>query len=142
VVAAFGRTIWQPQLWIFIVGCFLGGIAGGLFVFYLTAWSPAAFLPLESFVLLAALIIGGSGNYWGALLGAFVIIEGLNELSRFVPSALAQVTNVGAVRGMLIGAVLILVLRYRPEGLVPERWLHWYRDRSRQAQQEKASAVQ
>ncbi len=125
VAAAFGRTIWRPQLWVFMIGCFMGGIAGGLFVFYITAWSPSAFLPLESFFLLAALIIGGSGNYWGALLGAFIVIEGLNEISRFVPS-FGQEANVGAIRAILIGVVLILVLRYRPEGLIPERWLRWY----------------
>lgn len=125
VAAAFGRTIWRPQLWVFMIGCFMGGIAGGLFVFYITAWSPSAFLPLESFFLLAALIIGGSGNYWGALLGAFIVIEGLNEVSRFVPS-FGQEANVGAIRAIVIGIVLILVLRYRPEGLIPERWLRWY----------------
>jgi ABC-type branched-subunit amino acid transport system permease subunit len=57
VAAAYGRTIWLPQLWVFMIGCFMGGIAGGLFIFYITAWSPSAFLPLESFFLLAALII-------------------------------------------------------------------------------------
>jgi branched-chain amino acid transport system permease protein len=125
VATAFGRTIWRPQLSVFVIGCFMGGIAGGLFVFYITAWSPAAFLPLESFFLLAALIIGGSGNYWGALIGAFVVIEGLNEMSRYVP-VFGQNANAGLIRGVVIGLVLILVLRYRPEGLIPERWLHWY----------------
>src|ERR1700730_2481515 len=80
---------------------------------------------LESFCLLAALIVGGSGNYWGAFLGAFALIEGLNELSRYAPS-FGRPELAGAVRAMLIGVVLILVLRYRPEGLIPERWLHWY----------------
>jgi branched-chain amino acid transport system permease protein len=125
VVAAFGRTVWKPQLWVFMIGCFMAGIAGGVFVFYITAWSPTAFLPLESFFLLAALIIGGSGSYWGALLGAFAVIEGLNELSRYVPS-FGRPELAGSFRAMVIGIVLILVLRYRPEGLIPERWLHWY----------------
>jgi ABC-type branched-subunit amino acid transport system permease subunit len=125
VTNAFGRTSWQPQLWVFMIGCFMAGVAGGLFIFYITAWSPYAFLPLESFILLAALIVGGSGNYWGALLGAFVLIEGLAELSRFLPS-LGNGADVGAIRAIVIGVVLILVLRYRPEGLIPERWLHWY----------------
>ena len=125
VTNAFGRTSWQPQLWVFMIGCFMAGVAGGLFIFYITAWSPYAFLPLESFILLAALIVGGSGNYWGSLLGAFVLIEGLAELSRFIPS-FGNGADVGAIRAIIIGAVLIVVLRYRPEGLIPERWLHWY----------------
>jgi branched-chain amino acid transport system permease protein len=125
VTTAFGRTIWQPQLWVFVIGCFIAGIAGGLFVFYITSWSPAAFLPLESFVLMAALIIGGSGNYWGALLGAFVVIVGINEITRYLPD-FGNPADVGAVRAIVIGLALILVLRYRPEGLLPERWLRWY----------------
>ncbi|HEY5455000.1 MAG TPA: branched-chain amino acid ABC transporter permease [Acidothermaceae bacterium] len=125
VTSAFGRTSWQPQLWIFMIGCFIAGIAGGLFVFSITAWSPYAFLPLESFILLAALIVGGAGNYWGALLGAFVLIEGLAELSRFLPS-FGGGADVGAIRAIVIGVVLILMLRYRRGGLIPERWLHWY----------------
>ncbi len=126
VTAAFGRVAWKPQIAVFIVGSFLAGIAGGLMIFYISAWSPSAFLPLESFILLAALIVGGSGNYWGSLLGAFVLIEGLGEISRYVPS-LGNPANVGALRSVVIGLVLILMLRYRPEGIIPERWLKWYR---------------
>ncbi|MFZ0128087.1 MAG: branched-chain amino acid ABC transporter permease [Candidatus Dormiibacterota bacterium] len=126
VTSAFGHASWRPQLWVFVIGCFMAGIAGGLFIFYITAWSPSAFLPLESFFLLAALIIGGSGNYWGAVFGAFVVIEGLAELSRYAPTFGSQ-ADAGAIRAIIIGLALILVLRYRPEGLFPERWLKWYR---------------
>ena len=126
VTSAFGRVTWKPQIAVFTIGSFLAGIAGGLLIFYISAWSPAAFLPLESFILLAALIVGGSGNYWGSLLGAFVLIEGLGEISRYVPS-FGNGANVGALRSVVIGLVLILVLRYRPEGIIPERWLKWYR---------------
>lgn len=140
VAAAFGRTIWRPQLWIFMIGCFMGGVGGALFVFYITAWSPAAYLPLESFFLLAALIIGGSGNYWGAMLGAFLVIEGLNELSRYLPT-LGNPANGGPIRAMVIGIVLILVLRFRPEGLVPERWLRWYEGPVRKLRREPGETL-
>jgi branched-chain amino acid transport system ATP-binding protein/branched-chain amino acid transport system permease protein len=126
VTAAFGRVTWKPQIAVFTIGCFLAGIAGGLLIFYISAWSPSAFLPLESFILLAALMVGGSGNYWGALLGAFVLIEALGEIARYVPN-FGNPANVGALRAMVIGLVLILMIRYRPEGIIPERWLRWYR---------------
>ena len=128
VTAAFGRAAWRPQIAVFTIGSFLAGIAGGLMIFYISAWSPSAFLPLESFILLAALIVGGSGNYWGSLLGAFILIEGLSEASRYVPS-FGHGADVGALRQLVIGLVLILMLRYRPEGVIPERWLKWYRVR-------------
>ncbi len=127
VAAAFGQRIWPAQLWVFLIGSFFAGIAGGLFVYYISAWSPSAFQPLESFILLAALMIGGSGNYWGALLGAFVVIEGLNEFSRFVPIPASLNPLSGAFRGIVIGVGLILVLRYRPAGIIPEGRLRWYR---------------
>jgi branched-chain amino acid transport system ATP-binding protein/branched-chain amino acid transport system permease protein len=130
VTTAFGRDSWRPQIATFMIGSFLAGIAGGLLIFYISAWSPAAFLPLESFILLAALIVGGSGNYWGSLLGAFVLIEGLSEVARHVPS-FGNGADVGALRLIVIGAVLIIVLRFRPEGLIPERWLRWYGTRAR-----------
>ena len=126
VAAAFGRSIWRPQLWVFVLGNFIAGIAGGLYIYYITAWSPNAFQPLESFALMGALIIGGSGNYWGALLGAFVVIEGLIEVSRFLPT-FDHPEWTGSVRLMVVGILMILILRYRPEGLIPERWLRWYR---------------
>ena len=138
VAAAFGRSIWPSQLWMYIVGCFMAGLAGGIFVFYITAWSPSAFLPLESFFLLAALIIGGSGNYWGALLGAFIVIEGLNELSRYTPT-FGRPELAGAFRALVIGVVLILVLRFRPEGVLPERWLNWYGRRASKAREAAAA---
>ena len=126
VTTAFGHASWRPQLWIFVIGSFMAGIAGGLFVLYISAWNPGAFLPIESFFLLASLIIGGSGNYWGAMLGAFVVIEGLAELSRYSPT-FGNPADAGAIRAIVIGVALILVLRYRPEGLIPERWLRWYK---------------
>ncbi|MDR0342529.1 MAG: branched-chain amino acid ABC transporter ATP-binding protein/permease [Nocardiopsaceae bacterium] len=140
VTSAFGRVTWRPQIAVFTIGSFLAGIAGGLLIFYISAWTPSAFLPLESFILLAALIVGGSGNYWGALLGAFVLIEALAEIARYVPS-FGNGANVGALRAVVIGVVLILMLRYRPEGIIPERWLKWYRTRRPAPEPAGASAL-
>jgi branched-chain amino acid transport system permease protein len=122
---AFGRTIWRPQLFVFMVGNFMAGVAGGLLIYYITAWSPYAFLPIETFALMGALIIGGSGSYWGSVVGAFVVLEILVELSRYVPT-FGHAEWAGAFRLVIVGLLIILVLRYRPEGLIPERWLRWY----------------
>lgn len=126
IAAAFGRVIWRPQLWIFMIGCFMAGVAGGVFVFYITAWSPSAFLPLESFFILSALIIGGSGNYWGGVFGAWLVIIGVNEAARYAPN-FGHLAALGPIRSILIGTALIVMLRFRPEGVMPERWHRWYR---------------
>ncbi len=129
VAESFGKDTRAAKIWVFVIGSFMAGVAGGLLAFYLTAWSPAAFLPEESFILFAALVIGGSGNYWGALVGAFVIIELLSEISRYLPS-FGHASVIGAGRAILIGVVLILILQFRPEGMLPERRLRWYRARA------------
>lgn len=139
VAQTFGKSVMAAQVWTFAIGCFMGGISGGLLVFYISAWNPASFLPLESFVLLSAIVIGGTGSYWGALLGAFAIVEGLAEVTRFLPT-FGRPDLVGAVRGMAIGIVLILVLRYRPDGLIPERPLSFYR-KSKSKAPSKAEAT-
>lgn len=125
VAASFGKSLTASRVWAFVVGCAMGGLAGALLVFYLTAWNPAAFLAEESFILMAAIVIGGPGNYWGAVLGTFVFVEFLTEIARYFPN-IGNGDLVGAGRAIFIGIVLIVVVRFRPEGLVPERWLHWY----------------
>lgn len=127
VAASFGKSTTSSRVWAFVIGCIMGGLAGALLVFYITAWNPAAFLAQESFILMAAIVIGGPGNYWGAVLGTFFFVEFLTEIARYLPNT-GNGDLVGAGRAIFIGAVLIIIVRFRPEGLVPERWLHWYKD--------------
>lgn len=128
LAASYGKSVFGAQVWIVLIGSFMAGVAGGLLIDYVSAFNPAGFLPVETFILLAALIIGGSGNFNGSILGAFLIIELLLEISRFVPD-LGRPDLVGAVRAILIGVVLILVLRFRPGGLMPESGIRLYRAR-------------
>jgi branched-chain amino acid transport system permease protein len=126
VAESFGKPARKARVQIFVTGCFLAGVAGGLFAYYITAWNPQAFLPIESFLLMAAVIIGGTGSYWGAVVGAFVVIELLTGISRYLPS-FGNAATIGAGRAILIGVALIVFLRLRPAGIVPERPDRWYR---------------
>ncbi len=125
VALSFGKPVVQARIFIFVLGSFIAGLAGGLLVLYIGAWSPDAFLPLETFFFLAAMIVGGSGNYIGSIVGAFLVVELLNEATRFTPS-FGQPQDAGAIRGILIGVVFILVLRFRPGGLVRENSASFY----------------
>ncbi|HUY78678.1 MAG TPA: branched-chain amino acid ABC transporter permease [Ktedonobacterales bacterium] len=129
VARTFGKNVQLAQVVIFVISSFMAGIAGGLLVVYVTAWSPLAFTPTESFLLIAALVIGGTGNYWGALLGSFVVLEGLAEFTRFLPTSIAA-TAAGPLRAILIGVGLILFLRFRPQGILPESLLRMYKKRT------------
>jgi ABC-type branched-subunit amino acid transport system permease subunit len=125
VAESFGKRVVAAQISVFVLGCFMGGFGGGLLVLFLGAWSPYAWLPQETFILLSAMIIGGTGNYWGALFGAFVIIDGLDELARLIPD-FGHLEWVGAFRAILIGVGLILFLMFKPEGVIPERAVRFY----------------
>ena len=122
----YGKDVARARLTVFLLASFIAGVAGGVLVYYIGAWSPAAFTPLETFFLFAAVIIGGSGDYRGAVLGAFLVLELITESSRFLPS-IVGLANAGALRAVVIGVVLILVLRFRPVGILPERPLRFYK---------------
>lgn len=122
----YGKDVGRARTTVFLLGSFIGGLAGGLLVYYIGAWSPAAFTPLETFFLFAAIIIGGSGDYRGAVLGAFLVLELVTESSRFLP-AIVGLARAGPLRAVVIGVALILVLRFRPAGILPERALRFYR---------------
>jgi ABC-type branched-subunit amino acid transport system permease subunit len=67
------------------------------------------------------LLIGGRGNNWGALLGALLVPVLFQEVTRFLPQFSSNAELVPALRNIIVGALLILVLWFRPQGLIPER---------------------
>jgi branched-chain amino acid transport system permease protein len=98
------------------------GLAGALYVSYIGFVSPFDFLPILTFQIWAMVIVGGSGNNRGALLGALVIwaiwaSSGV-AITKLVPPAYAA--QGGAVQVILIGLLLVAVLLFRPQGLIGE----------------------
>jgi branched-chain amino acid transport system permease protein len=119
--AAFGRDIYRLKLKGYVLGAAVGGFAGALFAAYLSAFNTSAWSPVEIIVLYSAVLVGGRGNIWGVVLG--VVIMGLivQESTRFLPEIPGHPQWVLALRGAIIGLVLVLFLRFRPQGLLPER---------------------
>lgn len=120
VVEAFGRNVFRIRTTIFALGCFVAGVGGSLLVMYATAFNPQSFLPPETFIMFAAMIIGGIGNNWGSMLGAAVVPVAFAEITRFIPE-FGHAGLVEALRGVAVGLLLILVLRFMPQGLLRER---------------------
>ncbi len=119
---AAGKNVTGFRLQAFVLGSAVMGLGGGLFAHFFGFISPEAFLPeLTTFLVWVMLIAGGSGNNKGALLGALVIwlVWAGSELitSRLPPEL---VTQGGALRLLLIGVLIQLILLYRPAGLLPE----------------------
>jgi ABC-type branched-subunit amino acid transport system permease subunit len=127
--AAFGRDIYRLKLKGYVLGAALGGFAGALFAAYLTAFNPSAWSPVgEVVALYAAVLVGGRGNIRGVVLGVLIMGVLVQESTRFLPDlpGLGQLSAIHpqvllAMRGVVIGLVLVLFLRFRPQGLLPER---------------------
>jgi branched-chain amino acid transport system permease protein len=90
------------------------GIAGGLYAHYVTFIDPSSFTPLESFVILLMVVFGGMGSLAGAVVGASLLVL-IPEALRFagMPGELAA-----PFRQAVYGAILIILMIYRPQGLM------------------------
>jgi ABC-type branched-subunit amino acid transport system permease subunit len=118
--SAIGLNVTALRLQVFVIGGALAGLSGGLLVEYIGAWSPDAWGYAETFVIFTALFVGGIGNFRGAVLGVLLVPIIFLELPRFLP----QVGYPGlmdSVEWIAIGAVWMLCLYVRPQGIVPER---------------------
>jgi branched-chain amino acid transport system permease protein len=122
VAAVAGKPVFRFKVQAFAMGAGVAGLAGVLFAHYLAYVEPNMFLPQESLYVWLALILGGSGNNRGALLGSLVLL-GLLEGSRFAKDVIPFLTGVrlAAAQQMLVGVVLVVMIVRRPEGLLPER---------------------
>lgn len=115
-IKVFGyHTLWY-KLAIFVIGAMMASVAGALFASYITFIDPSTFTLNESIFLLAIIILGGLANNRGAVLGAVILIL-LPEVLRFVgfPSDIAA-----QMRQVVYGLILILLMLYRPQGMVGE----------------------
>ena len=111
----------RARLLPFVLSAFLTGVGGGLYAMLLTAFSPASFaIPLVVVVLTMA-IIGGINSITGAVVGAAVVTV-LNELLRRVEDGVdilgVQVEGATGMSAAVLGVLLILMLRWRPAGLL------------------------
>lgn len=121
VAATFGRNVFYAQMRAFVVSGFLAGIGGGLLVEYLGSWTPSGWTTSEGFIIIAALIIGGTANNVGAVLGAFIVPVAIYELTTFIPPFGPIGSNqIDAARWIAIGVLALVFLWFRPEGVVPE----------------------
>jgi branched-chain amino acid transport system permease protein len=119
--AAFGRDIYRTKLKAYVFGAAVAGFAGALFAAYLSAFNTSAWAPIEAIVLYSAVLVGGRGNIRGVALGVFLMIVLVQESTRFLPEIPNHPNIVLAGREILIGLILVLFLRFRPQGLLPER---------------------
>ena len=122
VAAVAGKHVMLFKVKAFAISSAALGLAGALYAHYTSYIAPDIFVPLLTLYIKLALLAGGLGNNRGAIVGAFAVVL-LLEGSRFAIPLFHGLTPVqgAAVRECLVAVVLILMLRFRPAGLIPER---------------------
>jgi branched-chain amino acid transport system permease protein len=121
VADSLGKNLRSLRTSSLVVGGALAGLSGGVLVGFINLWDPQAWGYAETVVLFAAVIIGGLGNHWGAMLGAVVVPVAFEEATRYIPPVSGNPDLVPALQWVVIGLLIILFLWFRPQGILPER---------------------
>jgi branched-chain amino acid transport system permease protein len=116
---AIGKNVTANRMVVFVLGGAIAGLSGALLASYISAWAPGSWLYPETFVYLAAVIVGGRGNNLGVLIGALVV-PGFGEVTRFFPQ-LVDPQTAAAMEWIGIGVFMVVFLWFWPRGIVPER---------------------
>ena len=123
VAIALGKNVFWYKIQSLMLGGAIAGVAGAFFAWQLSAIYPDNFQPQLTFDCWIMVILGGSGNNIGSLLGT-VIFFTYNTLTReFLPRIFTQlsVEQLGAFRIMFIGLVLITMMVWRPQGILGKK---------------------
>ncbi|WP_273728720.1 branched-chain amino acid ABC transporter permease [Brucella gallinifaecis] len=134
---AMGKNIAQRHLQIFILGSAVVGVAGAMLTTLDGQFTPGSYNALRyTFLIWVMVIVGGSGNNWGAVFGGFLIwfvwVEAEPLGSWLVTAVTSDLTTGSIVRSRLLeaapymrlvfmGLIMLIALRFRPQGIIPER---------------------
>ncbi|MHB8379071.1 MAG: branched-chain amino acid ABC transporter permease [Acidimicrobiales bacterium] len=121
VAAALGKGVFRYQLTSMLIGSFYAGVGGGLIIQFGGSFNPTAWLPGETFLVFAVIIVGGVGNNIGMIMGALVVETLLIHLPAFIPAIPGHPGLIEYLDTVVVGVLLMAMLWFRPQGLVPER---------------------
>ena len=135
--SAMGKNVVKQHLFIFILGSAIVGIAGAMMVTNDGLFTPGSYRPMRyTFVIWVMVIVGGTGNNFGAILGGFVVwflwVEAapialffINLFTAHLPESneikVHLINSAPYFRFLLVGIGLLFIMRFRPQGLIPEK---------------------
>ena len=126
---ALGKRVNRMRIKTFVLAGVLIGATAPVYLFYIRAISPQLFAPGITFTVWTALVIGGLGSIRGGLAGALALII-FTQAVGLIEVDPAHINILVAIEPFLVGLLLVLVLRFRPEGLFSERGAFGGRDRA------------
>jgi branched-chain amino acid transport system permease protein len=118
--AALGKNVASLQLTVFVIGGMIAGLSGVLLAQFIGAWAPPGWYYPETFVFFTAVIVGGTGNRLGVLLGTFLISVVIGQGSTYLPAFGPTPVFVNSMQWVVIGLAILGFLWFRPEGVLPE----------------------
>lgn len=114
------RTI-KFKLWAFAIGASIGGLGGALFAGENSFINSSSFVLQFSILILAGVVMGGAGNIPGAILGGALISYVPDRLNGIKAPSWAGGVDLAEYRFLIFGVVIVLVMLFRPQGLIPSR---------------------
>jgi len=118
---AMGKDVRKFRVRVMAIGGSFGGLAGSLWAHYHGFISPNEFLPLETFIIWAMVIVGGKGNNKGAVVGAIIIMAFYNS-TRFLKDYLPiEEVTLASLRMVAIGILIVLAMLFMKDGLIKEK---------------------
>lgn len=133
---AMGKNVTGRHLQIFVLGAAVIGLAGAMMITLDGQMTPTTYNPLRyTFLIWVMVIVGGSGNNWGSVLGGILIwylwikVEPWGgALMQLITSGMGEgwlkahlLNSAAHMRLLTMGLILLVVLRFAPRGLLPER---------------------
>jgi branched-chain amino acid transport system permease protein len=118
--AALGKNVTGLRMLAFVLGGAIAGVSGAILVEFISAWSPGSWLYPETFVYFTAVIVGGSGNNLGVMVGALLVPVAFLEATRFVPQ-FGPPGLIDALQWIIVGVLALVFLWFWPRGVIPER---------------------
>lgn len=112
-----GVPTFKFKLWAFIIGASIGGISGALYAGQVQFVNPTGFNVINSTLFLCAVVLGGQGNKLGVILGAFIIVY----LPNRVLGIQVDGQSLGEYKYLFFGLALVVLMIFRPQGLLPAR---------------------
>ncbi|HEV2950667.1 MAG TPA: branched-chain amino acid ABC transporter permease [Actinomycetota bacterium] len=121
--AAMGVPLMRTKTWAYAAGAFFGGIAGAYYASFKSGTFPDDFFFNISVFILCMVILGGMGNIWGVIVGggflAYLNQEGLGNIGAEINQTFGTNIDVPLYQFGIFGAILVLVMLFKPEGLIP-----------------------